>query len=396
MKTKWTKEKCQIEALKYNYKKDFRSKCNSAYAVAHKNKWIDDICKHMTKFIRESKWNKEKCQEYAFKYKSRLEFSKKCNWGYSIACKNNWIDDICTHMEKTGNKKFRCIYAYEFSDKYVYIGLTYNLKKRDISRQHDNFDGVTKHINKTGLIPNLKQLSEYIDINIASKLEKDTIISYKNNGWNILNITKGGEVGGGKYRWTKEECHIEALKFMTVTEFSKKKFSAYNAAKENNWLDEIISHMIRRGRSKEECHKIALNYDNISQFIAEYCGVYERARDNGWLIEICSHMKRKIKEIGYWTKERCHKEALKYESKKEFKMGSASAYTISIRNGWFDEICQHMIPTSKPKNYWTKERCQEEALKYNNRMEFKNNNSAYSAASRKGWLSEICSHMISS
>lgn len=43
---------------------------------------------------------------------------------------------------------------------------------------------------------------------------------------------------------------------------------------------------------------------------------------------------------------------------------------------------------------WTKEKCKEEALMYETRLEFmKNSRLAYSAAQRRGWLSEICEHM---
>lgn len=49
----------------------------------------------------------------------------------------------------------------------------------------------------------------------------------------------------------------------------------------------------------------------------------------------------------------------------------------------------------KPRNYWTKERCREEALKYKNKKEYRNgNNGSYNAAYRKGWLNDVCSHMV--
>jgi len=44
---------------------------------------------------------------------------------------------------------------------------------------------------------------------------------------------------------------------------------------------------------------------------------------------------------------------------------------------------------------WSKEKCQEEALKYNTKSEFKSKSLAYSPAWKNGWLDEICSHMIS-
>jgi predicted GIY-YIG superfamily endonuclease len=42
------------------------------------------------------------------------------------------------------------------------------------------------------------------------------------------------------------------------------------------------------------------------------------------------------------TKEECHKEALKYETKKEFKEKNSTVYKYSFDHGWLDEICTHM------------------------------------------------------
>ena len=98
------------------------------------------------------------------------------------------------------------------------------------------------------------------------------------------------------------------------------------------------------------------------------------------------------KPNGYWTKERCHKEALKYSIRKEFVKGSSGAYNAAYKNGWLDEICSHMeIICGK----WTIETTKEEALKYNTHIEFsKGSRGAYATAYKNGWLDEICSHMI--
>ncbi|MCK4820590.1 GIY-YIG nuclease family protein [bacterium] len=49
---------------------------------------------------------------------------------------------------------------------------------------------------------------------------------------------------------------------------------------------------------------------------------------------------------GYWTKDRCADEALKHNTRTRFAKtpGSESAYNRALKNGWIDEICQHMIP----------------------------------------------------
>jgi len=95
-------------------------------------------------------------------------------------------------------------------------------------------------------------------------------------------------------------------------------------------------------------------------------------------------------KYGYWTKERCQEESLKYITKIDFRNNSKPAYMKSLRSGWLNEICSHMnIKETKPK-----EKCQEEALKYEYRKKFRMfNGSAYIAAHRNKWLDEICSHM---
>ena len=104
---------------------------------------------------------------------------------------------------------------------------------------------------------------------------------------------------------------------------------------------------------------------------------------------------QKRKSLGYWTKERCHEEALKYQTKRNFKINSGGAYYASKKNGWYNEICLHIKEKVKPHNYWTKKRCREESLKYNTRMEFCiNSNVAYCKSLTMEWDGEICSHMI--
>lgn len=43
------------------------------------------------------------------------------------------------------------------------------------------------------------------------------------------------------------------------------------------------------------------------------------------------------------TKEECHKEALKYKTKKEFNEKNSTVYKYSYDYGWLDEICTHMM-----------------------------------------------------
>ena len=99
----------------------------------------------------------------------------------------------------------------------------------------------------------------------------------------------------------------------------------------------------------------------------------------------------------YWTMEKCKEEALKYKTKTEYRVNSVSSYGAAHRNNWIDDICKHMIKLHKDKNYWTKEKCQEESLKYSSRENFRRGcSSAYNKSYDNKWLNDICCHMIKS
>lgn len=108
-------------------------------------------------------------------------------------------------------------------------------------------------------------------------------------------------------------------------------------------------------------------------------------------------MKKKVKKYkprGYWSKENCLKDALKYKTRNEFRVNSKTAYTYAWRNNWLDECFEHMEELQYPIGYWTKNKCKEEALKYKTKTEFKDNSSsAYRKSIKNGWHLEVCSHM---
>jgi hypothetical protein len=287
-------------------------------------------------------WNKENCMLEAVKYLTRSEFKFNSGSAYSSARKNGFLNEICLHMIKLGNRNKRCIYSYEFSDNHVYVGLTYNIKKRMLWRNENNKDTVTKYINKTGLIPKFIQLTDFLEINQASVMEGVFLENYKNNGWTILNKAKTGSVGGNNLIWTYDKCQTEALKYKFRNEFRINSGSAYNSAQKNMWLNKICLHM--------------------------------------------NKYKRKI----IWTYDKCQTEALKYTTKKEFKFNSGSAYSSARKNGFLNEICLHMHKLPYNTIYWTKEKCAYAANKCKTRTEFfQKYGGAYNRALRNNWLNEF-------
>ena len=93
--------------------------------------------------------------------------------------------------------------------------------------------------------------------------------------------------------------------------------------------------------------------------------------------------------IRHWTKEKCKEEALKYNIRSEFAKNSKGAYESSRKNGWSEDICSHMIKIVEDK--WTKERCIGVVEKCHSIRDFREiYNSAYQSCIRNKWIGEIC------
>lgn len=388
----WTKQRCVDLSNTCKDKKEFREKYGNVYSICKKYGWLDDIIGKSQKQLREY-WSKEKCHEEALKYEYKKDFRKNSSIAFSRASKNKWLDEICVHMKIIGNLHKRCIYVFEFSDNSAYIGLTYNYDSRIENHIRDKHSAVYQHLN-SGLTYVSIKLTDYVNVRNAKKLENKYVKIYEKSGWNILNKIKTG--GLGSYlTWTKENCHKEALKYKTRKEFHRGSSGAYSRARKAGWKEDICSHMIKKVKpsgywTKEKCLEEALKYNSRIEFFNKKPGVYSTCVKKSWLDEICLHMKNtKYSKKGFWTKDKCHEEALKYNTKKDFKEKSSSVYSICVRRKWIDDICDHMVELVKPVGYWTKERCLEEIKKYGRTELRKNNPTVYRKSLKNGWLERI-------
>ncbi len=199
---KWNINKCDKKAKKYNSRIDFQIGDKKAYEAAKNHGWLDEICKHMKfKKLPNGYWdNIENCRIKAIEYQTKKEFIKKSPHVYYKSLKMGWLDEICKHMIPCGDKYHRCIYSYEFSDNHVYVGLTYNIDVRENNRKKDKKDAVTMYILKTELVPLRKQLTDYIPVREAIKLEGKYLRKYINDGWIPLNRRKTGGLGGSNFK----------------------------------------------------------------------------------------------------------------------------------------------------------------------------------------------------
>ena len=197
----------------------------------------------------------------------------------------------------------------------------------------------------------------------------------------------------------------EALKLSEncnfVDEFIKKYPSYYAWIGNHGFRDQVFKNLAYRQKksgywTKANCIKAAKSCESKSEFEAKFPTASKNSRKHGWYEEATEHMVRPKSFNLKWSKEAVANEALKYRSRKSFSKGSGGAYSAALKKGWIDEVCSHMKQLRKPPHYWTKEKCLKEAQKYSTKAEFsKKASSPYSIAAKNGWLQSCCEHMIS-
>ncbi len=335
------------------------------------------------------RWTEQMLIEEALKYNNRSDFSKGSGGAYKKASSMKILDKITTHMSRQGDIYNRFIYTIEFENNSIYIGLTCNLERRKFEHIKNSSN---KYVNNY-ISNNIKYIFNSDNIlykaEDAIMLECFLIDKYKNEGYKVLNISKGGGLGGSK-KWSDNMLKKEALKYNTRLSFQKLSSGAYQSSKSRGILNEICKHMIDRFIWTNENIKIeALKYKNRSDFSKYSVSAYGSSIKLGILDDVCSHMDTvKIN----WSYEMLKEEALKYNNRTEFSKNGKNAYQTAYNKGLLDDICSHM--TSKITK-WTEELLRIEAKKYDRRNLFrKGNENAYKAARKRGILDDVCSHMI--
>lgn len=93
-----------------------------------------------------------------------------------------------------------------------------------------------------------------------------------------------------------------------------------------------------------------------------------------------------------WTKKKCREISSECSNRMSFRDKNPSAYRSAERNGWLEELCEHMGPNRTQP--WEFQELLDIAISCKTRYEFKKKNAnAYKAARVRGILDQICSHM---
>lgn len=161
----------------------------------------------------------------------------------------------------------------------------------------------------------------------------------------MLYMGNGMSKKKGTKNWSVEKLKKEALKFSKKKDFKKQSFKAYRAAQKRGLLDQLCSNMepnlYNVPWTKEDLKKEALKYNSRNEFKKNYEGAYVTARKLKIMEDICAHMAPP--QIKY-TDEEIEKEAKKFNTRRKFKLGNSSLYRAALRRGpeFMNFVCSHM------------------------------------------------------
>jgi very-short-patch-repair endonuclease len=433
---RWTKELVIAEAQKYQSQAEWRKAGGGSMGAARENGWIEDATAHMhSRQKPKGYWTKERVFEEAKKYSYLTEWVKAGGGSYTVAKRNEWLTEACSHMQ---------------SPK---VPMGYWTKER--------------------LIEDAKKYSSRVE---WKKANGSAYATAGSNKWLDLCCAHMEFLQRPNGYWTKEKCLESSLKYPTIQAWAMGDGPAYDAAKRQPWYKETIAHMAkvvshgeytiyvyllkhdisfthqkRFSDLKDKKHlpydfylpdfNLIIEYQGRQHFSTSKSSMFRKdatsqprrdaikrkyALSNGFKYleieaqksgEIEAILKGKLEEItgapfdsksrelteseekllknlNVWTKEAVLEDAKKYSYLKDWAANGNAASQIARKNGWFKEATAHMILLEKPKGYWTKERVLESALNFQSSSEWlKNERGAWAKAQASGWLEEATAHM---
>lgn len=195
------------------------------------------------------------------------------------------------------------VYSYEFelsnNDKYVYVGRTNSLKKRDLAHRigylHRDgirtYDIVYRFAERNKMtIPMIKVLVDKLTMEESQFYENEFINEYKADGWNILNKAKTGvgigSLGSAIKKWTYNECKKVAEKCKNRNELKHSNQSVYQVCLRKGYLNDFFGDSDKKPKGwwdvEEHCQEEASKCKNAKELSIKCGCAYRHAKKNDW------------------------------------------------------------------------------------------------------------------
>ncbi len=387
---KWTKQSLIELASQYDTLSEFCKDNVSAYSVAVRMGINGEVFSHLVKNFRKSKFSKYPEDngflfEEASKYKTKKEFKLNNSKLHRVSYNRGLLPIM---FPNDNSNYFRDIYVFLFHNTNVaYVGLTCNIKERYYTHNTNNKSPVYRYIQQTKEPFEFKILTDNpLPKHDAAKKECEYIREYSLNGWSLLNISKGGNLGGGILIWDYNKLKETALLYDTKVDFRKYNSKAYHSAVRMGIIDDICGHMIKLypNWTDDELFAEGIKYSTKGEFQKNSINAYNQSRRRGILEEVCSHMTSPYVK---WSFELLRDEAKKYNTRSEFQKNFPGAYESAFNKGILDDICSHMVIM---KNFWSVDEIIEIAKNYDSIASLrKDYESVYRKATKLGIITEL-------
>ncbi len=148
---------------------------------------------------------------------------------------------------------------------------------------------------------------------------------------------------------------------------------------------------MKKSITYDEIQDALTGYTKLSTFKKDYPKHSARAYYMGWARELFSHLSKYNRNH---TIESVQIEALKYKHRSDFFNNSRPEYKAAGKLDILDIVCSHMTKKKMGAIAYTDRELIDEALKHNTKMDFKHNgNAMYQVAGKRNMIDKICSHM---
>lgn len=232
----------------------------------------------------------EECLSSARRYATRSEWQLSSeNFLYGYASRRGWIDGCCAHMTKGPSSVVFSVYAYKFSDRTAYVGISRNLSARE--KGHKNSGPLRDKIKK------MKFEYEVIEKGVSAH-GAGTRETYwwdeLSKSFKMINRRKSCGILGPfqeVHKYSFDDCLKSAQNFSTKVDWWRSQDGhLYAYARRKNWIVLCCAHMKTRQRSQTECSDISRNYGNLAELRSSRdAKVYTFASRRGWKLEFGCH-----------------------------------------------------------------------------------------------------------
>jgi predicted GIY-YIG superfamily endonuclease len=376
-------------AKQYTSLNDFNTKDPALAKTAKSRGIFDVVTSHMER--KQVKRSYDSIEKLVKQFTNLRDFRNSEPNAYAWVLTNldeKQREELFKDYETLGSLHKRLIYAFEFPDRSVYVGLTFDPRQRAKSHKESVKSQVKKHMDSTGLEPKLKYLSDYVSQKEAQTKERQFISKYKTEGWNVLNRAKGGALGSIVRIWDLEKVKQIASNYTNSRDFRENDPQAYGAANANGWYKEITKHFTPLRKHKwtvSELKQITSQYNSLQDFRKNEPSAYQTIVNRKLLDKFTSHME---KDYRYLTDDEIISKSKNYNRLIDLIKNDPSLYNIIRRRELQDKLFDKMEKRVK----WTPELVKQEALKYNRMSDFVRT-PAYQAARRFDILKDVTSHI---